>query len=64
MTERFPSVDWWCDSCKAYLNIQAGFDDHKYIWQCTECGYKNSISASNIFELLPPFWKKKDKDSG
>ena len=50
MSERFPEIDWWCDRCGAYLNDQDGFDDHKYIWKCTECGHKNSISASNIYE--------------
>lgn len=40
MGERFPNVDWWCDRCNAYLNGQSGFDDHKYIWECTECGIK------------------------
>lgn len=51
MGDRFPGVEWYCDSCNEYLNNQAGFDDHKYIWQCTECGYKNSISSTNIFEV-------------
>lgn len=50
MGERFPDVDWFCDHCNAYLNEQYGFDDSKYIWQCLECGYKNSISSSNIYE--------------
>lgn len=64
MKERFPDVEWWCDNCRAYLNNQAGFNDHKYIWQCTECGYKNSISSSNIFETHPAPWNRKDKDPG
>lgn len=46
--DRFPGVDWYCDGCGGYLSIQSGFDDHKRIWKCTECGYKNTISASNI----------------
>ena len=45
---RFPDVDWYCDRCNAYLNTQIGFDDHKYLWKCTECGFKNSISRDNI----------------
>ena len=45
---RFPGVDWYCDHCGDYLNNQAGFDDHKYIWKCTNCGGKNSISRDNI----------------
>ncbi len=46
--ERFPGIDWYCDNCDALLNAQKGFDDHKYIWKCKECGYKNSISNDNI----------------
>lgn len=48
MSERFPEVDWYCDKCGAHLNGQAGFDDHKYLWKCTECGFKSSISGTNI----------------
>ncbi len=48
--DRFPDIDWICDMCGALLNEQDGFDDHKYVWKCKECGYKNSISSSNIFE--------------
>ena len=51
MNERFPDVDWFCDSCNAHLNDQDDFDDHKYLWQCTECGFKSSISGTNIFDL-------------
>jgi len=29
--ERFPDIDWFCDRCNAYLNIQPGFDDHHYV---------------------------------
>ena len=43
MSERFPGIDWYCDRCNAYLNDQPGFDDHHYVWKCTECGHKNSI---------------------
>ena len=42
MSERFPDIDWWCDRCGAYLNDQDGFDDHHYIWKCTECGHAAS----------------------
>ncbi|WP_413527699.1 Sec23/Sec24 zinc finger-containing protein [Marinilactibacillus psychrotolerans] len=49
MSERFPEVDWFCDNCNTYLNDQSGFNDHKYLWQCTKCGFKNSISSTNIF---------------
>lgn len=49
MKERFPEIDWYCDKCGAYLNSQNGFDDNKYLWKCTECGFKSSISKDNIF---------------
>ncbi len=45
---RFPGVSWYCDYCGASLNSQKGFNDHKYIWKCRKCGYKNSISWDNI----------------
>ncbi len=45
---RFPGIDWYCDHCGALLNSQKGFDDHKYVWKCKKCGYKNSISWDNI----------------
>ena len=48
MEERFPDIDWFCDNCGAYLNQQRNFNDRKYIWKCTKCGYKNSISSANI----------------
>ncbi|MBM7690509.1 Sec23/Sec24 zinc finger-containing protein [Enterococcus ureilyticus] len=50
MSERFPDVDWWCDNCDKQLNIQNNFDDYKFVWKCTECGYKNSISKDNVFD--------------
>ena len=53
--ERFPDIDWFCDRCNANLNFQPGFDDHKYLWQCTECGFKNSISSTNIFSSEDAF---------
>ncbi len=55
MSERFPDIDWYCDRCNAYLNAQFGFDDHKYVWKCTECGHKNSISSDNIYESEESF---------
>lgn len=45
---RFPGIDWYCDHCGALLNNQKHFDDHKYTWKCTKCGFKNSISLDNI----------------
>ncbi len=61
--ERFPNTSWWCDRCGANLNIQNGFDDHHYIWKCTECGHKNSISASNIYESHEDYWNSEKSDS-
>lgn len=50
---RFPDIAWYCDQCGALLNSQDNFDDHKYIWKCTACGYKNSISSANIIDSNP-----------
>lgn len=61
MSERFARIDWFCDRCGAYLNSQSGFDDHKYIWKCSECGFKSSISRDNIFESHEDFFAEKDK---
>ena len=55
MNERFPGIDWYCDRCNAYLNDQPGFDDHHYVWKCTECGHKNSISSDDIYESEEEF---------
>ena len=60
MSERFPEIDWFCDRCGAKLNSQKGFDDHRYVWKCKECGYKNSISADNIVDSLDEFNKYKN----
>ena len=58
--EIFPGIDWHCDRCGAYLNSQEGFDDHKYLWKCTECGHKNSISRDDIYASDDEFNKYKD----
>ena len=55
MCERFPENDWYCDRCNAYLNDQPGFDDHHYVWKCTEFGHKNSISSDDIYESEEDF---------
>lgn len=55
MSERFPGIEWHCDRCNAYLNIQPEFDDHHYVWKCTECGHKNSISSDDIYESEEAF---------
>lgn len=55
MGKRFPGINWYCDHCNALLNFQPGFDDHHYVWKCKECGYKNSISADNIFRSEDDF---------
>lgn len=36
-------------------NDQPGFDDHRYVWKCTECGHKNSISSDDIYESEEDF---------
>lgn len=49
LEKRFPGIEWMCDSCGAYLNVQDGFDDHLPVWQCRKCGHLNRISAEDIF---------------
>lgn len=44
-----------CERCNAYLNEQQGFNDYHYVWECTECGHKNSISFDDIHELEEDF---------
>lgn len=46
--QRFPSIDWYCDRCGAYLNDQDEFDDNYDEWVCEECGYHNEISEAMI----------------
>lgn len=46
---RFPGIEWMCDNCGAYLNVQPGFDDHLSVWQCRSCGALNPISVEFIF---------------
>ena len=59
MSERFPNIDWYCDRCNSYLNSQEGFDDHHYVWKCTNCGHKNSISLDDKFETMK--WQVENK---
>ena len=48
---KFPDVDWWCDECNAHMNIQSGFDDSHGTWNCTDCGYENSITSEDIIVI-------------
>ena len=48
MTDKFPDVDWYCVNGSAYPNNQDRLDNPKYLWKCTECGFKISISKDNI----------------
>ena len=62
MSERFPGIEWFCDRCNSCLSDQDGFDDFRYVWKCTECGYKNSISSDNIYESEEGFRNYDDMD--
>lgn len=55
---RFPEYDWYCARCKDCLSELIGFDDNIFIWKCTRCGHKNSISKDN---LIIPYAYLKDK---
>jgi len=41
-------VFWFCDECNVFLNNQEGFDICSDTHICTNCGYENNISNSNI----------------
>ena len=47
---RFPGIYWYCDGCDSFLNKQEGFDDHLDHWECTVCGYVNTISDEDILD--------------
>lgn len=42
-------IDWYCDSCDAHLNYQAGFNPYGSTWTCSECGHENDISKDNVW---------------
>jgi len=42
------NIDWYCDNCDAYLNIQPGFTTETGEWECTECCSVNNVTADNI----------------
>ncbi len=41
-------IDWYCDSCDAYLNRQEGFTTDSGSWICTNCGAENDVTSDNI----------------
>ncbi len=49
-------IDWYCDNCNAYLNIQTGFNANCGSWECEECGYENLIDESEII------WEEDEDD--
>lgn len=50
LDSRFPGIEWYCDRCGEYLNIQPGFDDHLPEWKCRKCGCINRISLDEIYD--------------
>lgn len=50
LDRRFPGIEWYCDRCGEYLNIQPGFDDHLHEWRCKKCGFVNRISLDDIYD--------------
>ena len=50
LDKRFPGIEWFCDRCGEYLNIQPCFDDHLPEWKCKKCGYVNRISLDEIYD--------------
>ena len=43
-------ISWICDGCGTMLNIQPGFNEECGEWTCTECGFKNKIDKSEIYQ--------------
>ena len=43
-------VTWYCDGCNSVLNNQEGFNTNTETWTCTECGFENDVTSSNIYE--------------
>lgn len=41
-------IDWYCDGCDAELNRQKDFTTSSGNWICTNCGYNNDVTESNI----------------
>jgi len=41
-------IFWFCDNCETFLNVQNGFVIKEKRWICTECGFNNDVSSSNI----------------
>ena len=50
LDRRFPGIEWYCDCCHEYINVQKGFDDHLQKWRCQKCGYVNHLSLERIYE--------------
>lgn len=48
--KKFKNIVWYCDRCGSCLSKQEKFDDHHYVWKCTNCGYKNCISKACIIK--------------
>ena len=42
-------IIWFCDGCGQVLNIQPGFTENCGVWECQECGYKNTIDESEVY---------------
>lgn len=41
-------IDWYCDRCNAYLNIQSRFNPYGDSWKCTTCGYCNGLTEDDL----------------
>lgn len=48
--KKYDYIDWFCDSCDANLNRQAGFTTSSGTWTCTECGSENDVTDNNILD--------------
>ena len=50
MTFGGDNITWYCDGCNSILNNQPGFNTNRGKWECTECGYDNDVTSSNVYD--------------
>lgn len=41
-------INWFCDKCNAFLNIQNEFTTSLGKWGCAKCGYVNDLTLNVI----------------
>lgn len=47
--EKYPDLTFFCDYCESCLSVQNGFTDWGATWECTDCGYVNTIIDNDAY---------------